>query len=830
MWGWAAQHGGDSANRMHPPVPVVGHEGKSRLSIAYPSVTHESEMRNHKPFLSLAFVTAPRSTRGSNYAPRAAPVVVLRYVPAKKAYSFLTLPNLYLGSSIELRFVKTVFPLRVTNYLNGNMCRFTGGSAEDEVYSAIRGPGDLLRPPSDLTPDTSAIVQQTPVLERQAAIERQPGQQSAGSSTRGYLPSREGLMSAAYLPARPPPMAHSCAAYSDGASLPARKFTSDELAARTPRTIKEALLGPDAKYWLPGIKKDFATLRRKKCFSKATTVRPPGPAPPAIEQRFANKYRGEEAIALEDIDAADWKPRTVSRGDKFVRGQHYSKTEAPTVIVTALKMLVAWAVQRGLLLFWWDQESAFYGNLMDHLVWVKLSPGFDPDSDEIRPLDAPPLYAQMDTAVPGAPQAALLHFESISANIILLGFIPAEADKCLFVHPTEDMATTLWVDDGMLAVPDLASAEKFLGKTGLGKDRGIKWGPLHGTEHLGVHFTVQYSEVRRVVFMSQRAFALTVLERAGMLDCNSSPTPATAGRRYTKTDCPQTDEERAHLHATIMTKKMYHTVVASLNYLVAITRDDMRFIQGKLAKYTQDPGREHMLALKHALRFLKGTTGYGIEFVWRAEDNRPRDEPMQIEAWTDSSFADDIDTGRTTLGMVVKVNGATVHAFSKLSTRVASCVNHSELEAFTELVDGANLSPVPARAPHPDQLTDGAGMIFLRAMRTLTWMRGVQAALERRDVASIVPTGVNVDNAGVLAMLDGNVIACANRHIFRALAEARERVHLDKIASPVKIGTQDNIANALTKQEPGLDESAAQLRLITGPPGVYDCSDAVGAT
>jgi len=79
------------------------------------------------------------------------------------------------------------------------------------------------------------------------------------------------------------------------------------------------------------------------------------------------------------------------------------------------------------------------------------------------------------------------------------------------------------------------------------------------------------------------------------------------------------------------------------------------------------------------------------------------------------------------------------------------------------------------------------------------------------------PTPVYVDNAGVLAMIDGNTIKSANKHIYRTLAEARERVHLDKSVKAVKIGTKDNIANAMTKQEQGLDESAAQLRQITGP-------------
>jgi hypothetical protein len=74
-----------------------------------------------------------------------------------------------------------------------------------------------------------------------------------------------------------------------------------------------------------------------------------------------------------------------------------------------------------------------------------------------------------------------------------------------------------------------------------------------------------------------------------------------------------------------------------------------------------------------------------------------------------------------------------------------------------------------------------------------------------------------VDNAGVISMLEDTTLKTANRHIFRALAENRERVHLDKSVIPVKIGTKNNLANALTKQESGIAESAAQLRLITGP-------------
>jgi len=153
------------------------------------------------------------------------------------------------------------------------------------------------------------------------------------------------------------------------------------------------------------------------------------------------------------------------------------------------------------------------------------------------------------------------------------------------------------------------------------------------------------------------------------------------------------------------------------------------------------------------------------------------------------------------------VNGATVSTSSRLGVRVDSCVNHSELQAF---------AGVFAQTEN-GVLTDGASEAMVRTGRTIVWLRGVKAALERRDVGKMPPTRVLVDNAGVLSMLEGATIKAPNKHIYKALAENRERVHLDKSVVAVKIDTKDNIANAMTKQEHGLRESAAQLRRITGP-------------
>jgi uncharacterized protein with NAD-binding domain and iron-sulfur cluster len=308
--------------------------------------------------------------------------------------------------------------------------------------------------------------------------------------------------------------------------------------------------------------------------------------------------------------------------------------------------------------------------------------------------------------------------------------------------------------------------------------------------------------------MSQRPLAVTILERAGMDGCNPVRAPAVAGRKYTKEDCPATDAARKDLVARGLDKKAYHSVQATINFLVSITRDDLRFINGKLAKYVADPGEEHFKAQKHELRYLSGTMDYGIQFTWNAADPAPPDGPLLIEAWSDSSYADDQDSGRTTMGFVIKVNGATVASASKLGNRVDSCVNHSELHAFNS---------VAAEPSDSDQLTDGAGISFVRTARTIAWIRGVKAGLERRAEASIAATTVFVDNSGVLAMIKDTTLKSANKHIYKTLQEARERVHLDHSVVAVKVHTKDNLANSMTKQEPVSADSIGQLLLITGP-------------
>ena len=74
------------------------------------------------------------------------------------------------------------------------------------------------------------------------------------------------------------------------------------------------------------------------------------------------------------------------------------------------------------------------------------------------------------------------------------------------------------------------------------------------------------------------------------------------------------------------------------------TRADIAYATSQLAKYMNNPTQEHLDAARRVLRYLKGTLNYGILMVG-SDSAVPH-----IEGFTDASYADDRDTGKSTGG------------------------------------------------------------------------------------------------------------------------------------------------------------------------------------
>ncbi|KAG6418595.1 hypothetical protein SASPL_120799 [Salvia splendens] len=86
---------------------------------------------------------------------------------------------------------------------------------------------------------------------------------------------------------------------------------------------------------------------------------------------------------------------------------------------------------------------------------------------------------------------------------------------------------------------------------------------------------------------------------------------------------------------------IYRSIVGSLLYLCA-TRPDIMLASGMLSRFMNSPSQIHLGAAKRVLRYIKGTTNFGIKYVKGAQVN--------LQGYCDSEWAGCLDDMKSTTG------------------------------------------------------------------------------------------------------------------------------------------------------------------------------------
>ena len=63
-----------------------------------------------------------------------------------------------------------------------------------------------------------------------------------------------------------------------------------------------------------------------------------------------------------------------------------------------------------------------------------------------------------------------------------------------------------------------------------------------------------------------------------------------------------------------LSQLQYAKVVGCLMYAMTCTRSNIAFAVGKLSRFTSNPGPHHGMAIRRVLKYLNGTTNYGITY------------------------------------------------------------------------------------------------------------------------------------------------------------------------------------------------------------------------
>ena len=175
---------------------------------------------------------------------------------------------------------------------------------------------------------------------------------------------------------------------------------------------------------------------------------------------------------------------------------------------------------------------------------------------------------------------------------------------------------TLYVDDLALAISGKSNMQTL--KQAISKLLPVKdLGELKN--YLGLQFS--YNSSQKIVKIHQARYIDTLLTRTNMLDACTVKIPMNPSVRTNMLDActvkipmnpdmsPQTAESIRK-----MDNVPYRQTVGSLLYLVSGSRPDIANAVGQVCRYMQNPGQSHWTAVKHILKYLKGTRDHGVIF------------------------------------------------------------------------------------------------------------------------------------------------------------------------------------------------------------------------
>ncbi len=138
---------------------------------------------------------------------------------------------------------------------------------------------------------------------------------------------------------------------------------------------------------------------------------------------------------------------------------------------------------------------------------------------------------------------------------------------------------------------------------------------------LGIRIT--RDRAKGTISLSQDTYATRLLEKYGLQDAKVAKTPMASGstlRRFTS-DTEMLDADGA---------STYREIIGSLMYLGTQTRWDIAYTLGILSRFLDCPSKQHFVAAKHVLRYIKGTTNFAITYS--------QDSAMKLLGYADADF------------------------------------------------------------------------------------------------------------------------------------------------------------------------------------------------
>ncbi|KAI5338773.1 hypothetical protein L3X38_018045 [Prunus dulcis] len=218
------------------------------------------------------------------------------------------------------------------------------------------------------------------------------------------------------------------------------------------------------------------------------------------------------------------KARLVAKGYTQKPGTDFNETFAPVARLDTVRTLIALAAQKRWKLFQLDVKSAFLNGVLHDEVYVDQPPGFVVKDKEDR------VY-RLKKALYDLKQAPRAWYEEINSYFTAVGFQKSPSEATLYVKAAESgiLIVSLYVDDIIYTGSSEELVMSF--KTEMMKRYEMTdLGLLHHFLGLGVIQAESY------IFLHQKKYARTLLDKFGLKDCKAVSTPLAMNEKLSKED------------------------------------------------------------------------------------------------------------------------------------------------------------------------------------------------------------------------------------------------------------------------------------------------------
>lgn len=499
-----------------------------------------------------------------------------------------------------------------------------------------------------------------------------------------------------------------------------RIFEANLVEFSVPQTYNEAMKSPQRDDWLRAIDEELLAHKENNTW---TSVERSGQR--TLTTKWVFNIKRDE-----NNQGKRFKARLCARGFSQIKDIDYQEIFSPTTRYDSIRIILSIAARYDLEIQQFDVKTAFLNGYLDEDIFIEIPEGMSLKNDCVLKLNKS-LY--------GLKQASRCWNRRFTEFLVKYGFKQSQADNCVYIGIFDGVKVfiIIYVDDGLIVSSSSSMIKKII--------EYLK--QAFKIKELNLKYFVGIEIIKRnnCICIHQRDYVEQIIKKFCMSDSNSASTPADANVVITK----KLDESIVNFP--------YREAIGSLLFLSSVSRPDISFAVNVLSRYVNNPSQQHVNAVKRVIRYLINTKDLCIKYG----------ESSDLTGYSDSDFAGDVDTRKSTTGYIFNMNGGPITWCSQKQKTTALSTTEAEFVSACE------------------------------AAKEILWLQQLLSDLGE----NIKCVQLYVDNQSAIKLISNPVYHKKTKHIDVKYNFVREKVELGIIKLNY-IPSNSQLADMLTKALP----------------------------